>query len=332
MSRAVVILTVTSLGFAGSTAFLAHRLHSARRDLVAARTAPAPATPSVSSETRASASAAAPAAMAPPGSAETVQRSDVRKQRLSEEEMVAASRKEQRALDAYMPARPHDPDKRAQETREIRRSYERDFSGLPLYLDLTEDEFNRLLDIVSEQEMRNRDMSSLCAPSAGCDIMSLAATQRQTNRRQLAEFMGTEKAQRYRDYIDNFAEREAVANFRGRLPDDLRLTDTQAVKLTAVLGEERRRMQKEWEQLGTRIAGMQGQYGSIFYPVTAQGIEQRVAETSEYLRRQRKRAAEVLTTGQLEAFAQRQQDVLEEARGMWESEISQADKQAARQR
>ena len=51
-----------------------------------------------------------------------------------------------------MPARPHDPDKRAQETREIRKSYERDFSGLPLYLDLTEDEFNRLLDILSEQE------------------------------------------------------------------------------------------------------------------------------------------------------------------------------------
>ena len=106
----------------------------------------------------------------------------------------------------------------------------------------------------------------------------------------------------------------------------------QAEKLTEVLGDERRRMQKEWEQLGTKFGGMQGQYGSIFYPLSAQGVEQRLAETNEYLRRQRERAAEVLTAGQLEAFAQRQQDTLEEARGSFEADEQMAAQRAARQR
>ena len=91
-------------------------------------------------------------------------------------------------------------------------------------------------------------------------------------------------------------------------------------------------MRTEWEQRGTQFAGVSSEYGEIYYPVTAQGVEQRVAEASEYLRRQRARAAEVLTVRQLEAFTQSQQDLLEEARGSWESEERQPDTRAARQR
>jgi hypothetical protein len=266
--------------------------------------------------------------MAVPGSAAQVGQSpDGRR-----DEDVAASRKAERTRNAESHATLHDPDKRAQALLDIRKNYERNFSGLPLALDLTEDEFNRLLDILSEQEIRNRDATSQCVPSAGCDIMSIAASQRQLNRRQLAEFMGAEKAQRYRDYIDNFAEREGVANFRGRLPDALRLTDAQAEKLAEVLGDERRRMQKEWEQLGSKFGGVQGQYSTIFYPVAAQGFEQRLAASSEYLRRQRERAAEVLTVGQLEAFTRGQQDLLEEVRGSLEAEEQMEAERAARQR
>ena len=49
-------------------------------------------------------------------------------------------------------------------------------------------------------------------------------------------------------------------------------------------------------------------------------FEQRIAEASEFQRRQRERAAQVLTAGQLEVFTQRQQDMLEMARGSWEYE------------
>ena len=304
MSRTVPILATLSVGLAVTAAYLAYQLHATREELRAQRMSPAPAAAAAPREVRVP-PALVSAATAP---------EDPRKH-----ESDAETRKAQSVRDANHSSTLHDPDMRARQLREIRSGLEKSFRGLRQYLDLTEDEYNRLLDIFSEQQVRNNEAISHCTKGGGCDFMSIAASQRHLNRRQLEEFMGAEKAQRFRDYLDNFVEREAVANFRGRLPDALRLTDTQAEKLTEVLGEERRRMQKEWEQLGTKFAGIQGQYGSLFYPVTAQGVEHRVAEASEFLRRQRERAAEVLTAAQLEAFTQIQQDLLEEARNGWES-------------
>lgn len=314
MNRLALSLGITSVIFASTTVYFARELRRERASYAPGSgdsiTAAGPTADvnTYASETTAKAEEGAVAASLPPVKA-------------SENEMEPAHRKARSTINAELHATLHDPEKRAEELRNIRKNYERNFSGLPLALDLTQDEYNRLLDILVEQELRGRDATSGCVPSAGCDIQSIAASQRQLNRQQLAEFMGSEKAQRYRDYIDNFIEREAVANFRGRLPDSLRLSDIQAEKLTAVLGDERRRMRTEWEQRGTRIAGIQGEYGQIFYPATAQGVEQRTAEASEFLRRQHERAAEVLTAAQLEAFTQRQQEMLDDARNAWESGV-----------
>jgi hypothetical protein len=45
-----------------------------------------------------------------------------------------------------------------------------------------------------------------------------------------------------------------------------------------------------------------------------------VAEAAEFQRRQRNRAAQVLTPAQLEIFTKQQQQLLEIARGSWEYE------------
>jgi len=67
-------------------------------------------------------------------------------------------------------------------------------------------------------------------------------------------------------------------------------------------------------------SGLNSGYGSLYYSSTAQGAEQRVAEAGEFQRRQRERAAEVLTPQQLRFFTERQERGLEDARKSWEIE------------
>jgi hypothetical protein len=61
-------------------------------------------------------------------------------------------------------------------------------------------------------------------------------------------------------------------------------------------------------------------YGSLNYPGSSTDVAQRVAEAAEFQRRQRNRAAQVLTPAQLEIFTKQQQQLLEIARSSWEYE------------
>ena len=61
-------------------------------------------------------------------------------------------------------------------------------------------------------------------------------------------------------------------------------------------------------------------YGWLYY--LQRGTERRAAEHRfhpQYQRRQRERAAQILTSEQLEVFIQRQKNLLEMARGAWET-------------
>ena len=142
-------------------------------------------------------------------------------------------------------------------------------------LDLGEDDYNRLLDTLAASNLRYAEAMYHCNQDPTCDIGTAAKNQMQANRRELVELLGTEKAQRLEDYRDNYQERNNVASFRSDLPDSLRLSDAQAEKLVDVLGEERRRMIKEWELRGDRYSGMANMYGSLYFPDTTQDPEQR---------------------------------------------------------
>lgn len=227
------------------------------------------------------------------------------------------------AHNSYMRALLEDPEKRAKALREYRKSEERQ---LPReVLDLAEADYNRLLDRLAESNLRYAEAIYRCNQDPACDIGTTARNQIQANQRELVELIGNEKAQRLEDYRDNYQERNNVAGLRGELPDSLRLSDAQAEKLVDALGDERRRMIKEWEQRGARYSGMSNMYGSLYFPDATQDLEQRVTEASEYQRRQRDRAAQVLTSGQLEVFTKQQEAMLEIARGSWEYEQQQGD-------
>ena len=158
-----------------------------------------------------------------------------------------------------------------------------------------------------------------CNTNPACVLQNAIGTQTRANRHELVGLLGDEKAQRLETYRDNYMERNSVASFRSGLPDSIQLSDAQAEKLAVALGEERRRMVKEWQQRGEQIGGMGGSWGSLTFPDT-QDVEQRVAEVTEFQRRQRDRATEVLTSAQLDIFNKQQEQMLEIARGSWEYE------------
>jgi hypothetical protein len=141
----------------------------------------------------------------------------------------------------------------------------------------------------------------------------------QAIRRELVGLLGNEKTQRLENYRDNYMERNSVASFRSGLPDSMRLSDAQAEKLADALGEERRRMVKDWQQRGEQVSGMANSWGSLNFPGT-QDVGQRAAEATEFQRRQRERAAQILTAAQLEIFTKQQEQMMEIARGSWENE------------
>ena len=210
-----------------------------------------------------------------------------------------------------------DPEKRAKTLIEYRKSQEREFPRQ--LLDLDDDHHNRLMDTLAASDLRYTEAMYRCTTNPACDLQTAIKTQMQANRRDLAGLLGNEKAQRLENYRDNHMERNSVSSFRSGLPDSMPLNDSQAEKLADALGEERRAMVKEWQQRGEQISGMANSWGSLNFPDT-QDVEQRVAAATEFQRRQRDRAAEILTSAQLEIFTKQQEQMLDIARGSWEYE------------
>ena len=317
MNRITVALSLAVLGLAASTAWLAFQLHAARGELSALRTGPASAASSPASALPAS----APTEIGAPPASFRISKPDPGADGQPDDMRAQMRASVQRQL-PYMRAILEDPEKRAAFLREYRDNDQKSMPRLAEHLGLTEDEQRRLWDVFAEHYIRNVEARNQCALIPNCDLMTAINDQRQANRRELIDLFGAEKAQQFYNYRDNIPERRSVAGFRGDLPDSLRLNDAQSEKLVEVLGDERRIILNEWNQQGVKYGGIADESGtvSIYYPSTTQSVEQRIAEAVEYQRRLRERAAQVLSEGQLEAFTQRQKDMLDNARGSLEHE------------
>jgi hypothetical protein len=310
MSRITVAFSLAVLGLAASAAWLAYQLHAAREELSALRTGPAPAASSSASALPVS----TPTSIGPPPASFRISKPAADPDgRVDDRKVIRA------ALESQIPsmrATLENPETRAAFLHDYRAGDQKSMPRLAEHLGLTEDEYRRLLDRLAEHYIRNVEAQYQCALIPNCDPMTAISEQREANRRDLSDMLGADKAQQFYNYRDNIPERRSVAAFRGDLPDSLRLSDAQSEKLVEVLGDERRLVLNEWKQHGAKYGGIADETGSvsIYYPSTAQSVEQRVAEATEYQRRQRERAAQVLTAGQLEAFMQRQKDMLDMAR------------------
>lgn len=327
MRTPIFILGAAAVVLAASTSWLAVKLHAAREELSAlraeSRVAPMPssALPAVPVEPAATAGAPLPESpgIKPPPPSAGENREDMRK-------LIRAS------LEAQVPhlrETLEDPAKRAQYLRDSRASLQRDMPRLDAYLKLSRDEHEQLLDLLARQDLRDKQSLYDCALDPACDPLPASGNRHeQENKRELDGLLGADQAQNFANYRDNWLERRAVTQMRGELPDSLRLTDTQADKLIDMLGEERRRIVREWQQEGGSDTGMSNQYGFVSYSASAQSVEELSAQAGELQRRQRERAAQFLSAGQLEAFTQQQKYALDLARGGWEYQRELAQKAA----
>jgi hypothetical protein len=322
MRRITALLVATSLALAASTAYFAYQLHGTRQELAAARMTPASSHAARADTGRIPAPAPdfPPATTVPAGGTEPVQQPGPGKK-----EMDATARAGQFQANAHMRKVLADPERRARMERDIRKNLEREVSQFGPLLDLTDDEQQRLVDLMTGHQMSFAEATAKCADTPGCDVSATASAQYQVQQRELADFMGDEKAPRFMDYRDNFMERNSVESFRAELPERMQLSDLQAERLAIALGDERRRIIKEWKQRGAGSAAMGNTLGYLYYPNNTRDIEERVNEAGEYQRRQRERAAELLTAQQLEVFTQQQKDLLDVARSGWESEAQTAE-------
>lgn len=313
MRKLVIALSVSTLVLAAAAVWLAYQLHAARGELATSGASRG----SLASATVASAPIRPAHTEVPASGGISIPRQPPND---SEADAGASVRSSLEANIPRMRAMLEDPDKRAAAIQDFRVNEQRNMPRLGEHLGLREDEYDRLLELLAEQRIRHLEALYQCALNPNCDVMTGGAGRGQANRRELVDVLGAEKAQQFENYRDNLQERVIVTDWRGDLPDSLRLSDTQTEQLVDALGDERRRIVKEWEQRGASENGMRNEYGSLLYSSTAQGVEQRVAEASEAQRRQQERASRVLTAEQLDVFTKRQRDSLDMARGIWEHE------------
>ena len=322
MRRVVVILSVVTLSLGAATAWLSVQLHDARTELAAMNQA----TPAATAPEAAPAAPRTPSAAPHPAPAVAASGSSGAPQPVGQ----AQSPRPEFDIDdwraTYMKMIPRyreileDPNRRAAEMSRFRDNHRREFPDLARGVGLTEDEHDRLLTLLAEHQMDHLEATYRCVLDPNCEPRAIASMRSRNPPAELRQLLGDERLQRFNDYRDNSQERRIVANLRGVASDAVHISDKQAERLVEVLGDERRKFLKEFEQRGAEYSGLNSGLGSLYYSSTAQSAEQRVAEASEFQRRQRERAAEVLTPQQLEFFTERQKIGLEDARRSWEIE------------
>lgn len=342
MKKLVGVLSVITLIFAGSTLFLANELRvelRRARELPAAEAPPhaqGTAPPDESSVVTDDPSAPVRAS----GPAQSVTSSNRAVDAGGEEEgsaPLAASASErdaerwartkarrQRSATALL-ERYESPTERekllADARAQARKNLEGD--GFPRLAGLTDSETNRLVDLLAQQSVDNNVKAAQCMLEPDCSPtpqQALKVSDKEGNRRQLADLLGPERTERYEQFQGSLGERKGVAAFRTRLPDDQVLASTEVERLIDVLARERQKFVSEVERAGGRsgsfsLAGA----GTVFYRHVEKGQPSRnvvpgfsadLGSAEDYTERMKKSASQVLNAEQMRVFAEMQDELI----------------------
>ena len=181
-------------------------------------------------------------------------------------------------------------------------------------LELTEAEYAALIELLAENDLQVTAMTER-DPSSGYPTNDFLAL-RDRLEQDIADLLGAEKAQQYSAYEDSWQVRNQVQQLRGRLSPGDALTEEQNRQLIAALKEERLSFNEDMQRRvpRERVVGHAGAWeGAHFVADSASTLpvqEQYLRQREEFSKRQRQRAAEVLSARQLRVFAQMQDEVL----------------------
>lgn len=224
---------------------------------------------------------------------------------------------------AALRARLADPEIRQQVLNRIMETYSTDSpAGFNHYVGLRDDEYMRLMNLLTDQQIERFRAQLECAENPSCDQIHVMQTLAPEQYRERTQLLGPERTQRLENYIDYDAVRGGVGNLRSMLPESQRLGDAQADKLAEALAAERHLVIEEIKQRGTTPSTVSSLQGQIVIPLDAQGVDQKFDAAQEYQQRMNDRAAEFLNPQQLAVFKDMQATWLAKVRLGWEREAA----------
>jgi hypothetical protein len=335
MRTSTLILSIATATFAATTGWLAWELH--RRDAEEAVVSATLAPSGAPGETSASSSVAiagktsnpSPAGYAssgtPPASA-LAPDSDLLVQAPSAAGKRDVDQDPAVNFARQFLARYDDSAQREVQLDEARSAARRQYSALKEKLGLSNARFEQLVDLVAQQNLKAQELWARCALNANCDPKSPRPMDDRSP--ELAALLGAGNMDSFNAYRDALMERDAVAQFRGRLSDAQFLPQAQSEQLIAALAEERKLFAQEAGQRGTELTAIITPLGTLWYPADAGSVDVQLAEAAAYSQRMRARAAGVLSPAQLAAFIQMQEELLAQLATMIRPQSVKPDKAA----
>jgi hypothetical protein len=315
MRKLVIALTLTSLAFAGSTVYFAHQL-SVERERLAAIPLPAGSVPTASKVPSPAPAAAAGQTVAkpagnPPAQAPEFSGNTVNGQPISEADI----KKMQAEYSRRFLERLADPERHEEMLAEYKVIMRNTYPRVDRVVGLSPEEYARFIELVAQQQIDTQEMHARCMTDPTCDVSNLYRNRPDSQRHELDELLGMERAQKFENYKNTMGEREAIAQLRNRLPDSQRLTDDKAEALIAALAEERDAIHRDAVQSGTGMNGFNIGAGMVFSSGDASTFEERYESAQRNSQRLRDRAAQHLSTEQMRAFNEMQEETLISLRG-----------------
>lgn len=321
MRNSTLILSIATATFATTTGWLAWELHQRDAEETSTTAAPAPreaaAESSLSPSTSTAARTSTPsrAADAPAGTLAAATSASA-----SPAELPSTPGKRNVDQDPAINfarqflARYDDSAQREVQFDEARAAARRQYAPLKDKLGLSNAKFEQLVDLVAQQNIKAQELWARCAVDANCDPKSPRPMDDRSP--EFLALLGAGNMDRFNAYRDALMERDAVAQFRGRLTDAQFLPQAQSEQLIAALAEERKLFAQEAAQRGTELTTLITPLGTLWYPSDAGSIDVQLAEAAAYSQRMRARAAGVLTPAQYAAFVQMQEELLAQLASM----------------
>jgi hypothetical protein len=207
-----------------------------------------------------------------------------------------------------------DPARRAILLARARAEVHRPLAGVAKEVGLTAEEESRLLDLLAAQSLKVQEDAARCNFdwSLDCSGKRLARDQEEAKQEQRA-LLGPERFERFENFRDSYAERQQVRELQDRLAGNQRLSDDQGQQLAGMLLEERRKFADEVKQRGEGVGSFATESGQILTVVASAGPDRDakwLQSGEEFSRRMRERAAVVLTSGQMKAYEQMQEELM----------------------
>ncbi len=126
---------------------------------------------------------------------------------------------------------------------QLRANFRRMYADLGSQLRLSQDEFNRFIDLLSDQQLANEVRAFNSPSTSEAEMRQRWEQQRREHQKQIAELLGADKAEEFRQYQESMPARGEVEMIARQLEGfDAPLRDDQRKQLVAVISEERARV------------------------------------------------------------------------------------------